>query len=418
VTLLSPASLVSDLFSGAFAGAASRSLPPRRIGAEVEFIPVEVGSGRRLAIDGKDELSTLPLLRRFGREQGWIEGLTPKGTPCFTIPTGGNITYEPGGQLEFSSPACLTASSLLAVLRSVVLPLRAAAAAEGIDLLAVGIDPTSSIQSAPLLIQAKRYQLMADYFETLGSSGARMMRQTASFQINLDFDDEPWLRWRVLNAMAPFVTAIFANSPIYAQQPTGHQSTRAAVWRTVDPSRTGLAFGEPNPVETYRDFALNAPAMLFPPVAGEYRSFAHWLTLADPSADEWHDHLSTLFPEVRPRGHLELRSADTLPPAWFAAPVALTAGVLYHSAALRAADALLGTPDPALLERAGRWGLHDPRIHEVAADLFQIALKGCRVMGEGYFHPADLEQAQAYFDLYTRRGRAPADDILDAAIAA
>jgi glutamate--cysteine ligase len=280
-----------------------------------------------------------------------------------------------------------------------VLPLRAAAAAEGIDLLAVGIDPTSSIQSAPLLIQAKRYQLMADYFETLGSSGARMMRQTASFQINLDFDDEPWLRWRVLNAMAPFVTAIFANSPIYAQQPTGHQSTRAAVWRTVDPSRTGLAFGEPNPVETYRDFALNAPAMLFPPVAGEYQSFAHWLTLADPSADEWHDHLSTLFPEVRPRGHLELRSADTLPPAWFAAPVALTAGVLYHSAALRAADALLGTPDPALLERAGRWGLHDPRIHEVAADLFQIALKGCRVMGEGYFHPADLEQAQAYFDL-------------------
>ena len=67
-----------------------------------------------------------------------------------------------------------------------------------------------------------------------------MMRQTAAFQVALDLDDEPWLRWRVLNAAAPYVVAIFANSAIYAAADTGCASARAQVWRALDPARTGL----------------------------------------------------------------------------------------------------------------------------------------------------------------------------------
>jgi glutamate--cysteine ligase len=418
VSRLTPALLSADLYQHAFARTSSGPVPPRRIGAEVEFIPIEALTGSRCAIDTPGVTSTLPWLRRYGAAQGWIEGQTSKGTPCFSIPGGGNLTYEPGGQLEYSSPPCRTASSLLAVLRSVVQPLRAAAADEGIDLLASGIDPLNPIEQAPLLITAKRYHLMAEYFATRGPCGARMMRQTASMQLNLDFDDEPWLRWRVLNAAAPFVIATFANSPIYAQRPTGRQSTRAVVWRGVDPERTGLPFDDQNPIDAYREFALNAPAMLQRAPHGEYRSFGEWLGADSPSLEDWHEHLSTLFPEVRPRGHLELRSADVLPPPWFAAPIALAAGILYEPEALRAADDLLGTPDAGLLEHSAQWGLHDPGIHAVAADLFEIALRGCRALGSAYFHPGDVEQAQTFFDLYTRRGRAPADDMLDDAIAA
>jgi glutamate--cysteine ligase len=415
---LTRALLSADLYQHAFARHYRGPLSQRRIGAEVEFIPIDAVTGARCAIDSPGVPSTLPWLRRFGAAQGWIEGQTSKGTPCFSVPGGGNLTYEPGGQLEYSSPPCETASSLLAVLRSVLHPLRGAAADVGINLLASGIDPLNSIEQAPLLIAAERYQLMAEYFATRGPCGARMMRQTASLQLNLDFDDEPWVRWRVLNAAAPYVIAIFANSPIYAQRPTGQQSTRAAVWRGVDSERTGLPFDNANPVDAYRDFALNAPAMLKRGPEGEYRSFGEWLRPDSPSLEEWHEHLSTLFPEVRPRGHLELRSADVVPPAWFAAPIALAAGILYEPAALRAADDLLGLPDAGLLERAGQWGLRDPRIHAVAAQLFEIALQGCRGLGPGYFHPGDLEQAQTFYDLYTRRGRAPADDMLDDAIAA
>ncbi|MFL5535656.1 MAG: glutamate-cysteine ligase family protein [Gemmatimonadales bacterium] len=418
MTTLAVDRLSEDLGRVAFAGAAADSPRLQRIGAEVELIPVEALTGRRCAIEDEGVTSTLPLLRRFCARQGWREGTTAKGTPCFAVPGGGAVTFEPGGQLEYSSPPCLTGSSLLANLRSVVLPLQVAAAGDGIDLLAGGIDPFNSIDRAPLLIRAKRYQLMADYFATLSPAGAQMMRQTASFQVNLDFPDQPWLAWRVLNAMAPYVSAILANSPLYQRRPTGFQSTRAAVWRAVDPRRTGMAYDRANPIEAYRRFALDAPVMLFPMVDGRYRTFAEWLESADPSQEDWHEHLSTLFPEVRPRGHLELRSADTVPPQWFAAPIALLAGILYNSEALHAAGALLGSPDPDLLDRAARWGLHDPDFRSMATDLFEIALQGCRALGSAYLHPSDVEQAEAFFDQYTRRGRALADDVLEDAVAA
>jgi glutamate--cysteine ligase len=418
MTSLNRAALASDLAGQVFSGPISRTLTPRRLGAEAEFIPVETASGRRCPIEREGVLSILPFLRRFGGSQGWQESVTPKGTPCFSLPLGGAITFEPGGQLEYSSPPAHSPSALLSLLRAVVLPLRAAAAGEGITLLALGIDPFNSVDRAPLLIHAKRYQRMADYLAGRGEAGARMMRQTAAFQVSVDFDDEPWLRWRVLNAAAPYVTAIFANSPIYAGEQTAQPSARAAVWREVDPSRTGIPYDAEAPIEKYLDFALAAPAILFPTVNGDHQPFSEWLGRANPTLEQWHDHLSTLFPEVRPRGHLELRSADSIPPHWYAAPLGFTAGLVYDSGALRAADDLLGAPDPALLERAARCGLHDPAIAARARDLFQIALSGCRGLGPGSFHPADLEQAVAFFDRYTRRGRAPADEVKGTAIAA
>lgn len=418
MTALTRAALAGDLAERVFSGPISGTLTPRRVGAEVEFIPVETTTGRRCPIECDGVISTLPFLRRFGGRQGWRESITAKGTPCFSLPLGGSITYEPGGQLEYSSPPCHSPSALLSLLRAVVLPLRAAAAGEGISLLALGIDPLNSVDQAPLLIHAKRYERMAEYLAGRGTAGAQMMRQTAAFQVSLDFDDEPWLRWRVLNAASPFVIATFANSPIYAGERTAHQSARAAVWREVDPSRTGLPYDADAPIEAYLSFALDAPAILFPVIDGRYRSFGEWLGHASPTSEEWHDHLSTLFPEVRPRGHLELRSADSVLPHWYAAPLAFTTGLLYDSGALRAADDLLGTPDPGMLGKAGRWGLHDPAVASKAADLFQIALAGCRGLGPGYFHTADLEEAVAFFERYTRRGRAPADEVIDTAIAA
>lgn len=225
MSTLTRAALADQLAESQFAAPAGGSAPPRRIGAEVEFIPVESLTGLRCPIEQEGSLATLPFLRRYGLKQAWHEGRTSKGTPCFSLPLGGSLTFEPGGQLEYSSPPCGSASALLALLRAVVLPLRSAAAGEGIDLLPVGIDPINPVEQAPLLIQAKRYARMAEYLARRGPAGAVMMRQTAAFQISLDFDDEPWLRWRVLNAATPYVIAIFANSPIYAGERTDYQST-------------------------------------------------------------------------------------------------------------------------------------------------------------------------------------------------
>lgn len=409
--------LAADLAERAFSAPASASLTPRRVGAEVEFIPVEAASGRRCAIEG-GPLATLPFLRRFGARAGWRETRTAKDTPCFELPAGGTLTFEPGGQLEYSSPCCPSPTALLALLRSVVLPLRAAASGEGIELLTAGIDPSNPVERVPLLLHNKRYERMAEYLAHRSPDGARMMRQTAAIQVSLDLDDEPWLRWRVLNAAAPYVTAIFANSPVYDGAASGHQSTRARTWRNLDPCRTGLPFDPDDPIGGYLVFALHAPAMLLPTLDGVHRPFGEWLRVAEPSREEWVEHLSTLFPEVRPRGHFELRSCDALDPRWYPAPLALAVGITYDPGALRAAADLLGPPDPVLLECGGRLGLREPEIASTARDLVEIALRGCAALGPGYFHPSDLEQARAFFERYTRRGRSPADDVLNAEIAA
>lgn len=412
------AALEADLAAHAFAAPPGATLTPRRVGAEVELIPLEASTGRRCPLESGAVPGTLPLLRRVGARQGWQETRTAKGTPCFELPAGGTLTFEPGGQLEYSSPACGSPSALLALLRAVVLPLRAAACRDGIALMAVGIDPLNSAEDAPLLLRTRRYSRMAEYLGRIGPAGAMMMRQTAAFQVSIDLDDEPWLRWSVSNAAAPYATAIFANSPVYAGSATGCRSTRAQVWRALDRSRTGLPWDGEEPVQAYLDFALRAPAILLPELQGEHRPFGEWLQRARPTMGEWHDHLTTLFPEVRPRGHLELRSCDAVDPQWYAAPIALAVGITYDPRALREAADLLGRPDPGLLERAGRVGLRDPAIRRTAVDLADIAVAGCQALGPAYFHPSDLEQARSFFDQYTRRGRSPADDLLGTEIAA
>jgi glutamate--cysteine ligase len=415
---LSRSDLLAHLEANVFSAPPMASLTPRRIGAEVELIPLDTATGRRLPLEGEAGPAILPFLRRLAARQGWGEARTSKGVPCFIVRGGGTIGVEPGGQIEFSTPPCRSVTALVNRLRSVVVPLRAAAAAEGIELLSAGVDPCNAQGDAPLLLDSKRYQRMAEHFATIGPYGGVMMRQTASVQVSLDFDDEPRARWRLLNAVAPYVTAIFASSPVYERAATGHQSFRAHAWRLLDPRRTGIPFDGARPVEAYLDFALGAPAILLPTVRGHCLPFGEWMALANPTVDEWETHLSTLFPEVRPRGHCEVRSGDAVDPAWYAAPLVFLAGLTYEPHASRAALEVVGAPDPLLLERAGRDGLHDPLIARAAAELFEIALAGCRALGSGFVHPPHLEEARAFFDRYTRRARSPADDLANAAIAA
>jgi glutamate--cysteine ligase len=418
VTRLTRGTLAAHLEEQVFSAPPVASLTPRRLGAEVELIPVDAATGRPCPLEADDAPATLPFLRCFAARRGWTEERTPKGAVCFAVRDGGMLSFEPGGQLEYSSLPGRSASGLIDRLRAVVLPLRAAAAADGIDLLTLGIDPRNPVEDVPLQLMSERYVRMAEHFARIGPSGARMMRQTAAFQLSLDFDDEPRLRWRLLNALAPFVTAIFANSAIYAGRVTRHRSFRAHCWRMLDPRRTGLPYDERHPVEAYLDFALGAPAILFPTVDGESRPFGEWVARANPTLGEWETHLSTLFPEVRPRGHLELRSLDAVDPAWYPAPLALVAGLCYDPRSLHAALSLLPPPDLGLLERAGRLGLRDPVIARAASDLFEIGLAGCTALGPKFIHPAHLEEAQAFFERYTRVGRSPADEVRGCAVAA
>ncbi|HEU4648775.1 MAG TPA: glutamate-cysteine ligase family protein [Gemmatimonadales bacterium] len=422
---LARADLAAHLAERVFApapAASSATAPSARghVGVEAELLATEASTGRPCPLERNTdgEVALLPFLRRFGAAQGWVEQRTSKGAPCFHVPGGGVLCFEPGGQLEYATPPRNSASLLIDAIRAVVQPLVAAADGEGIALIAVGIDPLNPVEGVPLQVQADRYTRMAEHFGRIGPAGARMMRQTAAFQVNLDFGAVPRARWHLLNALAPWVTAMFANSRMYEGTDSGHCSYRAHCWRTLDPRRTGLPFDQRQPVERYLEFALGAPAILLSAVRGEYHSFRHWLRTANPSLHDWEAHLTTLFPDVRPRGHLEVRACDAVDAAWYPAPLAFLTGLCYEPRALHAALELLPAPSSELLERAGKFGMAEPTIAGLAGDLVDIALMGCAALGPDFFDPAHLEEARTFFDRYTRRGRSPADDLSDAAVAA
>lgn len=398
--------LARDLRERVFPSPAAPGVAPK-IGAEVEIIPVDSATGRPLPLDGNG-LTTLSILRRAGDGAGWRERRSAKANvPEIALPDDWHITFEPGGQIEISSAPNESLSALVARLHDTVARIREAAP-NGVTLLAKGIDPRTRVEDVAPQLDADRYRRMLAHFDRIGPSGARMMRQTASFQVCIDGGERPALTWRVLNALSPYVVAMFASSTHYEGRDTGHRSFRRHIWATLDPRRTGLLGRSENPIDEYLQFALGAPAFLKPEVAGASATFGHWLSRGATSSD-WCTHLSTLFPEVRPRGYFELRSADVVAPEWYAVPLVLVAGLVYHAPTLEAVNELLGAPNPALLARSGRVGLADPTLGKPSIELCDLALAGASSLGDAFVSANDIATAAEFFERYTRGRRSPAD---------
>ena len=116
-----------------------------------------------------------------------------------------------------------------------------------------------------------------------------------------------------------------------------------------------------------------------------------------------------MFPDIRPRGYLEVRCIDALPVQWYAAPLVLLAGLLYDRESLLAANDLLGSPDSTLLIPAATLGLEDARLGSRARELFSIGLAGAESLGEEFVAAEDREAAADFFYQFTDKGRSPAD---------
>jgi glutamate--cysteine ligase len=383
----------------------------RRVGAEIEMLPLLSGSGLPCPLEpsAEDERCTLTLVRAHGGALGWQERRSAKGAPYFALPNGSTLTFEPGGQLELCTPPCASISDLLAAARATVTGLRAAASDAGIELVSVGIDPQNDVTAVPLQLSSERYVRMTRYFDSIGPSGVRMMRQTAATQLSVDPGPDPAARWRLLADLTPYLTAIFANSPQYAGHETGYRSFRARCWRLLDPSRTGVPHPELPPYEAYTRFALDAVDMMRCARDGSYRPFGDWAAEGQWSDAEWENHLTTLFPEVRPRGHLEVRSIDALEPETVGVPLVLLAGLVYEPRAAAAARDIAPAADEEMLNRAARCALRDAEVGSVAADLAAIGLAGARALGDDVIGGAEVERTEHFVREWTLHRRSPAD---------
>ena len=373
----------------------AKSASPRAVGLELELIPVYRATHKRALVEGSE--GTARVLSKLARELGWSEQPADGDAPSWSLADGSRISFEPGGQIEFSTAPYPSASEVIDVATALISQVSDAMAAANIDLLSLGVDAYNSVESIPLQRQGKRYRGMTRFFDSLGPAGVQMMRQTAALQINLERGPSPFERWKLLNALAPVVVALFANSRDYAGSSTDHQTYRAHLWRTLDPTRTGIVGNGSDPATDYHQFALNALAMRSGGSTNAYVTFEDWMKHDEVDNDEWLFHLSTLFPEVRPKEYFELRSADTIDLESLAAPVVLVTGVVYDEQSAEAAARLLPRPNADLLEHAGRRGLRDPELHKLATALVELSLSGAVRLGEDYLAPKHLQAAREFF---------------------
>ena len=407
---------------------------PGAVGIELEVIPLA-----RTANGAPRALPILPVAPDAESLSGFLsdhaeatERLAAdwdqRGTPRYRTWREGFVRFEPGGQIEYATEARLTAAEAISDMEAVMGDLVDAADKAGVELLSCGLNPFLDADQVELHLKTPRYLAMDAHFNRVGPYGRRMMRLTASMQVNLDFGDptQAHLRWSASNLLAPVCTAVFANSPV-ASGPAVHVSGRALAWELADPTRTGVAWSPGDairkaPWTAYTVFALTADAMLRLDPGGAVVTapsgvrFNEWWSGvhgSPPSVAEWRMHLTSLFPEVRPRGWLELRSIDTPGREWWAVPPTLLAALLYDDLALgEILDALesLGERMPELFRAAARVGLRDPDLGAAAEAAFDIALKAASRFPPGYFDAGSVSACERFAERYVAGRRMQADD--------
>ena len=349
---------------------------------------------------------------------------------------GGTISLEPGGQFELSGAPLRTLHETADETQEHLNQVLDVGEDLGIGFLGVGFSPKWTLAETPHMPK-QRYEVMTRYMPTVGKRGLDMMYRTATIQVNLDFGSEADMvkKLRVSLALQPIATAMFASSPFTEGRINGLKSLRSEVWRETDSRRTGMlpfVFEDGMGYERYVDYALDVPMYFvyrdgrYIDVAGaSFRDFMAGRLPALPgelpTLDDWSDHLTTLFPEVRLKRFLEMRGADGGRWPRICALSAFWVGLLYDEVALDAAwdlvkswtaedreDLRRTVPRAAL---AGRF--RDTSVQALARAALAISHLGLQRRGETNRKNQDETIYLAPLEYLVGAGRTVADELLE-----
>jgi glutamate--cysteine ligase len=396
------------------------------IGGEFERAVVRP-DGRPVFYDDPDGIRWI-LEQIRERQAGWVGKYEGEHIIALFRPNNANVTLEPGGQVELSGAPHRTLSAVAREMhenRDTLLDL-----ARGRDLVwtACGLTPITPIDDIGWMPKG-RYVIMRKYLPERGDLAHWMMKGTCSVQANFDYTNELDCaqKVRLCAGLAPLTTALFANSPLSENKPTGFMSTRGHVWTRTDPDRTGFPPGLRADYnhERWVDYLLDVPMMFYksgsdwlPARGASFRTYmTRGLDGHFPTWDDWDLHQTSVFPEVRIKRTIEVRGADCVDADLALAFCALFTGLLYCPDALREGLELVeeierhGTRD-SRLAAACRGGLAG-EVDGVVLGSWATALGGIAQRGLSRCMPED----RAMLDPLLERiesGRCPAVDLLEA----
>jgi glutamate--cysteine ligase len=369
-----------------------------RIGTEHEKFVYRLADLRPLDYEGPVGIrAVLEGLTRFG----WRPVLE-NGNPIALIDdAGASITLEPGGQLELSGAPLETLHQTCFEIDRHLGQVKEIAQELDFGMLGLGYQPKWPVAGLPWMPKG-RYRIMRDYMPKKGRLGLEMMQATCTVQVNLDFGSEATMveMFRIGLALQPVATALFANSPFRDGAPCGFLTWRSHIWTDTDPDRCGMlpfVFEDGFGFERYVDYMLDVPMYFvyrgkrYIDVSGQ--SFRDFMTGRlpglpgeYPTLDDWADHLTTAFPEVRLKRFLEMRGADSGPWNRLCALPALWVGLLYDADARAAAWDLVkdwtAEERASLRESVPRQALKAPfrgrTVRDLALAALEIAHQGLR----------------------------------------
>jgi glutamate--cysteine ligase len=367
-----------------------------RVGTEYEKVAVSAQDGRALAFSGPHGVEVIlrRLVERYdfepNEEHGRLIALNHDRAP---------ITIEPGAQIELSGEQCETIHCAHREFTRHIEQLVQVGHEVGAVILGLGMQPVSRVDEIELLPK-DRYRIMYPYMARKGRLGQRMMKQTAGVQANLDYSDEAdaMRKLRVSMGLVPLLYAIFANSALSDGDLNGYQSFRGHIWAGTDPDRCGVLeflFREDASFDDYVDYALDVPMYfierdhryinLTTPPGLTFRQFMkQGFGSERATIEDWATHLTTIFTEVRLKQYIEVRTADSQPPALMLALPALCKGILYNDDCMTGAWDLVKQWDfaqrLALTDLAQKIGLEARagriKLQELAFELVNIAMVG------------------------------------------
>lgn len=318
-----------------------------RVGIEFERLPISTSSFK--AVDYWSEYGIKAFLENFAKEETWdyimddknIIGLKHKHD---------TITLEPGCQVEISAKPERTIFILKEKIDKINSLIKPITDKMNITLLNYGVSPFMTNKSINL-IPKRRYKIMARYL--WGILSDVMMRETAGIQCCIDFksEEDAMRKFKLANKLSPFMTAMFANSPIRGGVDTGYKSFRALSWLNTDNDRCGFCgkISEDFSFEEYIDCVMNTP-MIFIQRDNLFFETNGNLTFEEYLSNGWEGAYATLedyelqanlyFPEVRMRNFIEIRNHDCVGGDLKYAILAIYKGILYNNFAMSECEEL------------------------------------------------------------------------------
>lgn len=311
------------------------------VGIEYERLPISKLTNTAVPYDG--DFGICDFLRTFAKKENW-DYITDDYSIIGLKQNHDTITLEPGCQVELSVKPEKTIFDLKNKIDSLNKKMEPIFEKFGINLLEYGVSPLSTHKNIRL-IPKKRYKIMAGYL--WGILSDVMMRETAGIQGAFDFTDEEDAirKFNIANKLSPFMTAMFANSPIRGGVETGYKTFRALSWLNTDNDRCGFCGKMEGDFsfEKYVDNVLKSPMIFINrngapiPLKGKI-NFEEFMQKGfgdfDAEIDDFNLHANLYFPEVRLRNFIEIRNHDCAGKNLIYAVLAIYKGILYNKSAM------------------------------------------------------------------------------------